>query len=237
MTFLRALSEEIATLEELANAKKKSYLDAELPEVLLLPGYFLGKGSLHGLALHLQHSYDVARIEYPSLQDLEKTTLQLLEEIKAVTDLRGEAISLVGHSMGGLLATRIAQEYPSAVKKVIALGTPFHGTYGAYTQYPFHLLSQELSESSIRQMFPKSKFLEALLGRGFPENVQFVSIYSSDDIVVMPWRSSELPERQNTRNILLSDVGHLGLLGKKCYGVVDSVLKVAAIANVQNLNR
>ena len=242
MSIFRALPEEISALEELAKAQDFPLFDAELPEVLLLHGYFLGKGSLQGLAVHLQNSYDVARVDYPSLQDLEKTTQQLLAEIKTITDLRGEAISLVGHSMGGLVATRIAQEYPAAVKKVIALGTPFYGTFGAYTQYPLHLMCSLSSyflsfdsllsshspgsptDSSILQMLPNSRFIRNLQEKGFPESVQFFSLYSSDDFVVLPWWSPKLPKQENTCNIQISDVGHLGLLGKRCYGIVEKVL-------------
>jgi len=221
MSLFRALQEDFSTLEELAEANKKPLPNAELPEVLLLHGYFLGNRSLQGLAVHLQHSYEVACIDYPSLRNLEKTTQRLLEEVKAITDLRGEAISLIGHSMGGLLATRIAQEYPSAIKKVIALGTPFHGTYGAYTQYPLGLV---VPIPSVKQMFPKSRFIKELQERGFPESVHFTSIYSSDDFVVMPWKSSILPQKSNTQNVQLSDVGHLGLLGKKVGLLIERYL-------------
>ena len=57
-----------------------------------------------------------------------------------------------------------------------------------------------------------------------PESVHFTSIYSSDDFVVMPWKSSILPQKSNTQNVQLSDVGHLGLLGKKVGLLIERYL-------------
>ncbi len=223
MPLLSALREEISTLEEITKAQERLFLDAELPQVILLHGYSLKKSSLQVLALSLQSSYEVARFQYPSGQELEKTAKELLDEVKAVTDLRGEAISLVGHSMGGLLATRVAQEYPAGVKKVVALGTPFNGTYTAYTYYP--LKKASVDHKSVQQMIPNSQFLQELHQNGFPQEVRFASIYSSDDLIVIPQTSSRLPEQENTQNLALSGIGHLGLLGKRVYALVENCLR------------
>lgn len=221
MAIYRAIRKELATLEELAEVQQHPFLDAELPEILLLHGFLLSTNSLQGLAVSLQKSYEVARVEYPSFRNLEQTARDLTQKVKEITDAREEAISLVGHSMGGLIATRVAQEYPAGVKKVVALGTPFHGTYVAYLETPFRPV---LAIPSVQQMLPGSDFLKELRERGFPASVQFVSIYSRDDLIVRPWKSSQLPEAENTSKVQLSGVGHLGLVGEKVYRKIKEAL-------------
>ncbi len=51
----------------------------------------------------------------------------IFPRIEAITDEYGQRVSLVGWSLGGVYAREIARRYPSSVRQVITLGSPFGG--------------------------------------------------------------------------------------------------------------
>jgi triacylglycerol lipase len=57
---------------------------------------------------------------------------QLLETVAEVNAREGAKPALVGHSLGGLLATMVAHAAPEQVGGVIALGSPLDSRYGAH---------------------------------------------------------------------------------------------------------
>ncbi len=94
--------------------------------VLVLPGLFAGDAYLRPLRGWL------GRIGYtPVRSGLERNpgwSEELVDELCQVAerafDRRGKRVSIVGHSMGGVLARSIAARRPDAVDRVIALGSP-----------------------------------------------------------------------------------------------------------------
>ncbi len=128
------------------------------------------------------------------------------------------AIDVVGHSMGGLVATYLLKRLDRGrlIRSVITLGAPHRGS-------PAVLLARGLLErvsSSISQMAPDSEFLQALAAAAVPATSRLVSIAAHDDRVV-PARYAELPRRarQFTRHV--AGVSHLGLLFSS--DVVDEI--------------
>ncbi len=66
----------------------------------------------------------------------------LLERVRALAELEGEPVALVGWSLGGLFAREIARREGRHVRKVITLGTPFSGDPHANNAWrAYHLIT------------------------------------------------------------------------------------------------
>ncbi|MFK7828352.1 MAG: esterase/lipase family protein [Congregibacter sp.] len=120
-----------ATLEVLSLAGLRGLL-AGLPRgdgnpVMVLPGFLGSDGYNAALRRFLTqlgykvHGWGMGRNLGPRGDVLER----LLERIASLADRHGQAVSLVGHSLGGVFAREIAREQPSMVRQVISLGSPF----------------------------------------------------------------------------------------------------------------
>jgi hypothetical protein len=57
----------------------------------------------------------------------EADTIRLTEKVVAAAKKTGHPVSLVGWSLGGLIAREVARAVPNAVKKVLTFGTPIIG--------------------------------------------------------------------------------------------------------------
>lgn len=56
----------------------------------------------------------------------------LLETVRRAERETGQPVSLVGHSLGGMLSRSVALEYPEHVRAVITLGSPFRDSVRAH---------------------------------------------------------------------------------------------------------
>ncbi len=175
--------------------------DDDRPPVLLLHGFFCNSGFWWFLRRHLvRASYDnvFAQTLEPVFGDIEGLTEQVarkVEEICAATHAR--QVIVVGHSMGGLAARAYVRRYgPARILKLIAVGTPHHGTVHARAAF-------WLGEN-LRQMRHKSAWLAEL--NRMPPPVPITSIYSYHDNIVAPQDSAALG---GAKNIALAGIGHL----------------------------
>jgi triacylglycerol lipase len=97
----------------------------------------------------------------------------------------GEAIDLVGFSMGGLVSRYYIQRRGGRdrVRKFVTIGTPHNGTWTAYLR----------SNPGARDMRPGSAFLADLNGDiRVLELVSLVSIWTPFDLMIMPATSSRV---------------------------------------------
>ena len=94
--------------------------------VLLIPGFLSGdwalqvlhnwlgragyKSHLSGILLNVQHS--------------ERVLPALGQKVAAIQKESGMRVSLVGHSLGGLMAKVLSQRKPDRIEQVVALGSP-----------------------------------------------------------------------------------------------------------------
>jgi pimeloyl-ACP methyl ester carboxylesterase len=118
-------------LEVLSLSVMKGLL-ADLPRgdghpVMVLPG-FLGSDTYNGSLRrflsslgYAVHGWGLGR----NLGPREGTLERLLARFHFLYEQHGEALSLVGHSLGGIFARELAREVPSRVRQVISLGSPF----------------------------------------------------------------------------------------------------------------
>lgn len=171
--------------------------DDRIP-VILVPGFALNSGSLGMLALYLRrcgwrwvHTIN-NRPRNTTVPILARNLAHEVEELCAAAGV--EQIDLIGHSMGGIIASFYINELggESRVRRLVTLGTPWQGTrtwvFGWFRE--------------AHDLAPDSPVLAAAR----PPRVPTTSIWSSSDAVVLPPQSSHLA---GTHGVHLPHVGHL----------------------------
>ena len=141
----------------------------------------------------------------------------LAQQLAAFTDqhLRGKKFDLVGFSMGGLVSRYYVQRLGGAkrIEHFVTMATPHQGTHLAFLH----------PGAGARQMRPRSPFLQDLeKDADLLKNVKFTSFYTPLDTVVVPARSSAVPQ---ARNIALWATIHPSfLLEKRCLRAIANVI-------------
>lgn len=141
----------------------------------------------------------------PMLADMETYAAKLLAELEVLQPRgAGRAITIVAHSMGGLIArAALRAARPGLIGRIITIGAPHHGT----------ALACRFRWSGARQMHPGSQWLEELnAGQEGRLGVPVTTIYSLDDNYIVPACSARL---RGARAVEVQGVGHLGLLASK----------------------
>jgi len=122
----RALLEAIALLP--ASPLLATQARGDGRQIMLLPGFMADERAMWPLQRYLQYlGYEAlpwgnGRNNGRPEQDAER----VLEQIHAVRR-SGEPITLIGWSLGGVIAREIARREPDLVREVITLGTPVEG--------------------------------------------------------------------------------------------------------------
>jgi triacylglycerol lipase len=117
----------------------------------------------------------------------------------------GAPLDLIGFSMGGLVARYYVQRLGGLqhVQRLITISSPHQGTWTAYL----------LPRLGVRQMRPGSEFLQDLdSDRHQLKSIRFTSIWTPLDLMIVPARSSILPEARTVR-LLVSH--HAGMAGNE----------------------
>lgn len=128
---------------------------------------------------------------------LKKRIDQILQETAS------QSIILIGHSMGGLVSSYTALGFvpKQAIRAIITIGTPFHGSYAAYLA---------LGKNG-RQMRYGSPFTTKLCKDLETSAIPIYQIATLTDELIIPARSAFLntpQERQHT----IPNVGHAAML-------------------------
>jgi pimeloyl-ACP methyl ester carboxylesterase len=152
-------------------------------------GYGVGNFYFPELIKHLdQQNFLTIAPNLPFWKKIKDISEKEFENIDRRIQRTGERESLIGHSQGGLVATYLGKNYPEHIDKVIALGTPFKGTYAAFINY---------FVPGCKDMIPNSDFLNELDETPFPDNVDFYSIVSTIEHAVIPYHNALLHEENN----------------------------------------
>jgi pimeloyl-ACP methyl ester carboxylesterase len=149
--------------------------------------------------LRLQGPWRQLAFGYTSRGSIESIALRLKRVLDA--DVRGGRITLVAHSMGGLVARVYLQQLGGArrVERFVTLGTPHCGSHAAnFVPAPL-----------VRQLLPGSPFLRHLNGLPAPAGVRTTSIVAGRDLLVQPVESAHCPFGDVVR---FEELGHLELL-------------------------
>ncbi len=170
-----------------------------------------------GEVIVLQHGYNhCGAVWYPTAQALERMGYRVftlsqpwfqpidgmaerlhtrIEQALAATG--AEQVTLVAHSMGGLVSRAYLRRYGSArISRLITLGTPHHGTHHAALAMG----------TNGKQMRIGNAWLAEL--NRLPVAVPFTSLYSVHDTIISPQDSSVMPEAVN---IELHGIGHVAM--------------------------
>lgn len=169
--------------------------------VMTLPGLIAGDRSTWPLRRFLGElgyaaqpwEEGINRGPQPGLQE------RLLARIEALAEAHGEQVSLIGWSLGGLMARALAWHRPDLVRAVITLGSPLSA------------LPQHTNAAAVFRLAsgldPGDPELRSQIG-GTPR-VPLTSILSRSDGVVH-WRASLAPEGARCESIEVP-ASHLGL--------------------------
>jgi triacylglycerol esterase/lipase EstA (alpha/beta hydrolase family) len=163
--------------------------------VLLVPGYGGSTGSLQSLADVLTATgRDATVVALPGdgTGDLHASAAALGRAVAATRERTGAAtVDVVGYSAGGLIARLwVADGHTDAVRRVVTLGSPHHGTSLAD-------LAGDLAPGqcplACQQMASDSDVLAALnRGDETPTGPTWVSIWTTQDETVTPPDSARL---------------------------------------------
>ena len=111
-----------------------------------------------------------------------------------------QKIDLIGFSMGGLIARYYLQRLDGIrrVSRFITISSPHHGTWTAYA----------LGRNGVRQMRPGSQFLRDLNTNSHAlKQLRFTSIWTPLDLMIVPARSSVMPEARTVRLVVSHHAG------------------------------
>ncbi|MCB0969087.1 MAG: alpha/beta hydrolase [Ilumatobacter sp.] len=162
--------------------------------VLILPGFLADDSSTLPLRYILRgqgywvDGWDLGRNLGPTPHIVDG----LLAKLHAMHDRHDAPVSLIGWSLGGIYARRIARRHPEMVRQVITLGSPFRITPDDRSAV------SRIYERLSPQHIPIVE--EALPGiEAGPLTVPATSIYTRTDGVVRWWQclDDEGPQREN----------------------------------------
>ncbi len=162
--------------------------------VLVLPGFLAGDPSTAPLRSVLQsqgywvHGWRLGRNLGPTAHIIDG----LMERLRVLHDRHDQPVSLIGWSLGGIYARRLARRFPDVVRQVITLGSPFRinpddrsAVSGLYDRLrPAHVVNRD-------DMLPGFE--------GGPLSVPTSAIYTRTDGVVRWWQCIESigPQSEN----------------------------------------
>jgi triacylglycerol lipase len=163
--------------------------------VLLVPGYGGATGAVQALADVLTaEGRDATVVDVPGdgTGDLALSAAALGQAVDAALERTGaDSVDLVGYSAGGIVARLwVADEHPDAVRRVLTLGSPHHGTSLAD-------LAGDLAPGQCplgcQQLASDSRLLAGLnRGDETPAGPTWVSIWTTQDETVTPPDSARL---------------------------------------------
>jgi pimeloyl-ACP methyl ester carboxylesterase len=174
------------------------------PAVVLVHGIYCNAGVWWAMARALRRA-GVTRLYAINLEPpyagVEDFAVRLRRELAAVAaDTGGAPVTLVVHSMGGLVARRCLQRFGAGgVRKVVSIGSPYAGSR----------LARIALGACGADLRPGSPLLRRLEAGGAPA-APAVSIFSPHDNFVAPQASPVLPPP--AVNYAVAGRGHLALL-------------------------
>jgi len=173
--------------------------------LLVLPGFMASDRSTGHLREVLQrlgyavHGWELGR----NLGVVPGLRQALRERLASLHDASGRKVSLVGWSLGGVLARDLALAMPEKVRGVITLGSPFSGDLRASN---VRNLYDAVEKERVR-VRPDAALLARLAG---DLGVPATAIYSRTDGIVN-WRTCVLTPNQHAENIEILGASHLAL--------------------------
>ncbi len=201
-----------------------------LPPVILLHGFGTSSAVTAPLARYLRRELGRPVIRVPlggrlpiHLGDVRRSAERVAGEIERRVAESGFAyVDVVGHSLGGLVATYLlkALDRGRRVRRVVTLGTPHRGTPAAL----LGALVLGFFSRAIWQMIPGSPLLRQLAKLPVPSGSELVAVASdADNLVPALFARPRLMPRLRCAGV--SGLGHVEFLTSPlAFRLVESVL-------------
>jgi triacylglycerol lipase len=203
MLWLYSIAMPLAMITTAWRKRHPAPKDATKPVIVLVHGFMCNSGMWAPIQKALQQAGMTQNFLVsldPFYRDSEANKRALMARIERICTRTGATqVTLIGHSMGGLLSRVLLHQYPHRIAKVISIGAPHAGTDAARWVSSIHA-------GPVR---PDTKWLvefnRACETSPHPKNL--LNIWSSADNIVYPQANASL----STDDIKLTDVGHLAL--------------------------
>jgi pimeloyl-ACP methyl ester carboxylesterase len=192
--------------------------DGDGHAVMTLPGFMASDRSTRVLRRYMlewgydANAWDLGRnLGLTRDRDLESL---LDEKLRELYDISAGRVSLVGWSLGGLLAREMARRQPELVRSVITLGSPLGNPKATNAWRLYEIMSGvTVDDDAIRRRV--SQVREPIPG------VPVTSILSKTDAVVS-WRISRLPAAKQVENIgIIGSHFGMGFNPSVLYAIAD----------------
>jgi triacylglycerol lipase len=162
--------------------------------VLLVPGYGGKTSDLSGLAARIRatgREAIVVRLPGNGTGDLTADARALNAAVARALAAGAPSVDVIGYSAGGVVALLWARNDGGAQKarRVITLGSPFHGTAAAAAAEAF---VPSRCPVACKQLVPGSSLLARLDATAVPARPPWLSLWSTDDLLVTPPESARL---------------------------------------------
>jgi triacylglycerol lipase len=169
-----------------------------LEPVLLVPGFMAGDATLQGMAAMLRGAgYRTYRSQiHVNVGCTREAADRLERRLESIAIRRGRKVSIVGHSLGGMLARGLAARRPDLVHGIVSMGSPImapgavHGVLAWDAEMLTRLARAGfgglMSEDCVAGSCARSSFEETQ--QPLDPGVGFTAIYSRRDGIV-DWRA------------------------------------------------
>lgn len=185
--------------------------------VLVLPGFMTSDTSTRVLRRFLRtlgydaHTWNLGRNLGP--RAIGQQGEKLIERLAEVHEATGQKVSLVGWSLGGVMARLLARRAPDHVRQVITLGSPFAGSPKSSNVWRLY---EYMSGTAVDGQHTQSMIADISAAPAVPTT----AIYTKGDGVVA-WQTCREDESDQSESIEVHG-SHCGL------GVNPSVLYAVA---------
>lgn len=190
--------------------------------VMVLPGFLGSSGSTASLRSFLSskgydvHDWGLGRNLGQAV--IGETGERLIDKVDGIVQSGGRKASLVGWSLGGVMAREIAKARPELVRQVITLGSPFNNGPTASIGLILELYKAVSGHATLDDAFIDSLRV--------PPPVPTTAIYTKGDGIVS-WESCVERESKLTDNIEVT-AAHCGLgFNSEVYAIIARKLTMA----------
>lgn len=190
--------------------------ERSLEPVVLVPGFMAGDGTLGLMSRHLRGlGYRTYRsLMHANVGCTMEASETLERRIETIALKRGRKVTLVGHSLGGLMARGLAGRRPDLVEGIVTMGSPILAPGAAHPILLFDLkLVTRLQKAGLGRLMGEDCTSGDCARESWQQarvplhpGVSFTSVFSRRDGVI-DWRSCLDPQAETVE----VTTSHLGM--------------------------